>query len=202
MNTTIIYYTSNRENEAFEQKIRDRLPLDFPIISVSQKPIKLGKNICVGDIGACYENVYKQMLIGCEAAKTPFVNFCEADTLYPPDYFAYQPKELNKRYWFEPVYILYPLSPSLQNSFYFKGRSDCAHMAGREYVISLLKEAGPTGMKYKGKHRPTKVELENPIINIKTGDGMRPKTQTANFPVLSLPYWGKAKDIREELFEP
>jgi len=202
MDNTIIYYTSNREDEAFEKKIQARLLKskgNIPIISVSQKPIDFGWNICVGDIGVSDENVYKQMLIGCMEATTPFVTFAEADTLYPPEYFQYKPKDINKRYWFENVWVMYPYSEDLQNSFYFKGRSDCGHMAGREYVIKLLKEAGSSGMKYKGKYRPIKAEIDIPIINIKTGNGMRPKTQTAKVPVLSLPYWGKAIDLRKEL---
>jgi len=200
--TTVIYYTSNREDETFVSKIVKKLCEncgEIPIISVSQKPINLGRNICVGDIGVSDGNAFKQILIGCERATTPFVTFAEADTLYPPEYFQYQPKEL-KRYWFEDVYIWYPHSRELQDSFFLKGRSDCGHMAGRELVIKLLKEGKDRGMKYKGKYRPEKVQLENPIINIKTGDGMRPKTQTALNPVSSLPYWGKARDLRKELF--
>ena len=215
METTVIYYTSNREDEEFEKKIRNRLweaKGNLPLISVSQKPIDFGLNVCVGDRGVSEQNILKQMLMGCELAKTPFVIFAEADTLYPKEYFNYLPNEKSgwqaykkreKRYWFEPVYILYPYSSSLHNSFYLKGRSDCAHMAGREYVISLLKEAISKGrmMKYRGKDRPIKVILNNPIINIKTGHGMRPKTQTFPIPVLSLPYWGNARDLREELLK-
>ena len=65
---TIIYYTSNKEDEAFEGKTRKKLLEvcgDIPIISVSQKPIDFGKNICVGDVGACDANLYRQIQIGC-----------------------------------------------------------------------------------------------------------------------------------------
>jgi len=195
MLTTIVYYTSNRENESFERKIIERLPQDMPIISVSQKPMNLGKNICVGDIGVSPENGFKQMLIGCEAATTPFVTFAEADTIYPPDYFNYQPDDINKRYWFESVYVLYR-----QGGFYLKGRSDCAHMSGREYAIKLLKEGNGKGMEYRGDYRPIKVQLEYPIVNIKTGNGMRPKTQTSKESIDCLPYWGRAELLREDLF--
>ena len=203
MDSTVIYYTSNKENILFEKKIMERLKKAkgyLPLISVSQKPINFGNcNICVGDIGVSDGNAFKQMLIGCERAKTDFVIFAEADTLYPPEYFQYEPKEL-KRYWFEDVYVWYPHSPMLQDNFFLKGRSDCGHIAGRKLAIKLLKEGKGRGMKYKGKNRPEKVQLENPIINIKTGDGMRPKTQTALNPVSSLPYWGKVKDLQKEIF--
>jgi len=201
--TSVIYYTSNKENKKFEQKIMERLiQVNLPIITVSQKPVNIGKNIVVGDIGASDGNAFKQMLIGCEAAETPFVIFAEADTLYPPEYFTYRPPVSDypacpavlKRYWFEPVYVMY----HNKEGFFLKGRSDCGHMAGRKLAIKLLKEGGSKGMRYKGEDRPTKVILKNPIINIKTGDGMRPKTQTGLIPVTSLPYWGKASKLRKE----
>ncbi len=201
METTIIYYTSNRENEDFAQKIRHMLMAsigELPLISVSQKPIKnFGQNICIGDIGISEENILIQMLVGCRSARTPFVTFAEADTLYPFEYFTFTPDDLNKRYWFEPVYILY----HNKDNFYCKGRSDSAHMAGRKYVMKLLYEAigEKRTMKWQGKDRPTRVELSAPIISVKTGNGMRPKTQTSLTPVAELPYWGKAKDLRKDL---
>ncbi|KKT37762.1 MAG: hypothetical protein UW26_C0025G0001, partial [Candidatus Collierbacteria bacterium GW2011_GWF1_44_12] len=54
---TVLYYTSNREDEKFETRIRKNLLKncgDLPIVSVSQKPIDLGRNICVG----VHENSY------------------------------------------------------------------------------------------------------------------------------------------------
>jgi hypothetical protein len=201
--TTIVFYTSNQEKENFQTYILTSLIIDsesmnIPLITVSQKPLKNCKNICVGDIGVSTQSILKQMLIGCEQSKTPFVTFAEADTLYPPDYFCYPAEDINKRYWFEPVYVLY----HNKDAFYLKGRSDCGHMAGRLYVISLLKEALKKGkmMEYRGEYRPTKVEIEIPIINIKTGNGMNQKTQTSSVPVLSLPEWGKASVLRKELF--
>ena len=80
---TIIYYTSNREKESFENVIIDELKKvakevgDIPIVSVSQKPIDLGKNICIGDVGANDINLMKQILLGCEAATTPYVFMAE-----------------------------------------------------------------------------------------------------------------------------
>jgi hypothetical protein len=199
--TTVIYYTSNKEDPEFELKIREQLLHNIGktlLISVSQRPIDFGKNICVGYIGACEQNVWKQMLAGCKLATTPFVTFAEADTLYPPEYFQYKPTDLNKRYWFEDVYILF----KKRHGFYNKGRSDSAHMAGREYVIKLLEEAISKGkaMEYRGINRPTKVELKIPVISIKTGNGMRPTTQTSLTPVDSLPYWGSAEQLKRIYF--
>jgi len=200
--TTVIYYTSNHENELFESKVRGRLREavgEIPVISVSQKPIAFGHNICVGDIGLKELNIPKQMLAGCEQAKTPYVTFAEADTLYPPEYFRYIPTNINKRYWFEPVYILYPYSEDMQNSFYSKGRSDCAHMAGREFIVNLLRKAVSEGtmLPFRGDNRPEKVLLETPIVSLKTGNSLHPKTQTNLIPIPSSPYWGEAKELKD-----
>ena len=49
---TIIYCSSNKELPEFEAKIVANLLKncgDLPIISVTQKPMDLGRNICVGD---------------------------------------------------------------------------------------------------------------------------------------------------------
>jgi hypothetical protein len=56
-NKTIIFYTGNTEKESFEKKVRDnilKVSNGIPIISVSQKPIYFGTNICVGIIGKNY----------------------------------------------------------------------------------------------------------------------------------------------------
>ena len=58
---TIIFYTSNDEDESFEKKIRDNILKQsngIKIISVSRKPIDFGHNICIGEQPVCYTNCY------------------------------------------------------------------------------------------------------------------------------------------------
>ena len=89
-NLTILYYTPNYKNETFAERIRQYLLKTIentPLISISQKPLKFGQNICVGDIGRSPRNVYRQILIGCKAAKTDYVGMAEDDTLYPAVHF-------------------------------------------------------------------------------------------------------------------
>ena len=93
---TIIYYTANLVPDSFFKKTSEALLKaagEVPIISVSHKPIELGKNICVGEIGQSVLNIYKQVLIGCKEATTKYVAMAEDDTLYPPDHFEYRPPE-------------------------------------------------------------------------------------------------------------
>ena len=94
MDLTVIYYTANLISDYFADNVRKKLLEvlgDTPLISVSQKPIDFGENICVGEIGASNYNVYFQILKGAKAAKTRYVMMAEDDTLYPPEHFLQRP---------------------------------------------------------------------------------------------------------------
>ena len=94
---TVVFYTSNYESEEFMQAIIDNLLKsigDAPLISVSQKPMNLGRNICVGDIGRSHLNIYRQILVGAKAAATPYVALAEDDILYPPSHFDIRPSSM------------------------------------------------------------------------------------------------------------
>jgi len=206
---TVIYYTSNREEESFEAKIKDKLLRTIggiPLISVSQKPINFGLNICVGDVGISDHNIYRQLQIGCLKATTKFVCTAEADCLYPPTgYFDYNPPDENAAYHFTNVWILYKGS----NIFKKKAFSLCALYSNREYLLSRLervlgklpqwsiKKPHPLFHKYQG-WTPFKNNL--PVINIKTRNGMRWFTGTEGIKTKELPHWGLATKLEEELW--
>jgi len=94
---TILYYTANKISDVFYENTRKQLLVaaeDRPIVSVSQKPIDLGHNVCVGDIGADVYNLYWQVLQGAKEVKTKYVATAEDDALYAPGYYdAYRPHE-------------------------------------------------------------------------------------------------------------
>ncbi len=75
----------------------------LPLISVSQKPMDFGLNIDVGDEVRSHVNIYRQALIGADAAKTKYIAIVEDDCLYAPAHFAYRPKKAlfayNLGYW-------------------------------------------------------------------------------------------------------
>jgi len=218
---TIIYYTSNREDEKFEKKVRGRLleairgvipPI--PIVSVSQKPIDFGHNICVGEKYPCDINIWRQKLIACKAATTPFVICAESDCLYPPEYFRYVPSDVNHNYRYLNVWIL----EKNKNMFYRKESSEGAEIVGRERYIKLIEKAlegkpewatkadtlNPAIRKvrvlWKRSWMPWKEE--NPVISIKTGDGVR--SHAAPFrghtSKKELPYWGSIEKVKKEMF--
>lgn len=92
-NLTVIYYTSNYledHNPYFLENTKRQLLEalgDLPLISVSQRPMAFGQNICLGDIGRSHLNIYKQILTGSKAAKTKYVAMAEDDVLYSYEHF-------------------------------------------------------------------------------------------------------------------
>lgn len=210
---SVLYYTSNKEDENFERKIQENLLEvcgDIPIISVSQKPIKLGKNICVGDVGASGFNCFRQIFIACKEAKTKFVVSAEADTIYPPDYFQFIPPKENVCYRDSNLYVM----PDRRNYFFQKKEGAThAQIVGREFYLKtlekLFKNAPQWNMEEKNfpKERWKKEDVfdeieywrtENPVIQIKTHRGMRYFTRSDRTPIYTLPYWGSGEFIGDK----
>ena len=92
MAKTIIYYTDGSVKKSIRDLVRERIAKSgLPIISVSQKPIDFGTNICVGDIGRSFKSIQIQVLTGTMAAKTKYIALAEHDILYPDGYFDWIP---------------------------------------------------------------------------------------------------------------
>lgn len=214
MDTTIIYYTSNRETPEFEKRIIDsllRVCGDLPIISVSHKPLDLGKNICVGDVGASGFNMFRQVLIGCKEAKTRFVISAEADCLYPPDYFGFVPERDDICYRNSNTYLL-----GLRRDYFYKKfeGGTWSQIIGREFYINRLEylfedapEWSPDEKNFPKERKKgndifsdnqiERFETINPCISIKSGKGMRHYSHSERVPIYELPYWGDSKEFRK-----
>lgn len=212
--TTIIYYTSNRETPEFEKRITDsilRICGDLSIISVSQKPMDLGKNICVGDVGASGFNMFRQVLIGCKEAKTKFVISAEADCLYPPDYFKFVPEREDVCYRNANTYLL-----GLRRDYFYKKfeGGTWSQVIGRDFYVQRLEylfEGAPEWSveeknfpkeRKKGEDIFTAAQIERfeteyPCISIKSGRGMRHYSNSDRTPIHDLPYWGSGKEFRK-----
>lgn len=211
---TIIYCSSNKERPEFEAKIVANLLKvsgGLPIISVTQKPMDLGANLCVGeDIGVSGFNFFRQTLLACLAARTKFVVSAEADCLYPPDYFQFVPERDDICYRNSNLYVM----PQRRNFFFHKKEGAThAQVIGREFYIETLTklfEGAPiwstTEFNFpKERHKKVDVvdEIEyyqtvNPVVQIKTGDSMRYYTHSERVPIYTLPYWGDGKLIGKE----
>lgn len=203
---TILYYSSNREDPAFEAKIIENLKAqagDLPIISVTQKPLDLGTNICIGDKGLSYVNLFRQILIGAKAATTEYVQYAESDFLYPKEYFDFQPTE--DVYLYDNVWIV-----DERDAFHRKIYSEGAQIVKRTLLIEKL-EAFLDG---KPEWFDGKLKLEGeepfrhwkggtprfsgpPCLSFKTGRGVSKHTNTMDEKADTLPVWGTLTDIKE-----
>jgi hypothetical protein len=212
-NVTIIYYTSNREDPEFERKVQETLLKNcggLPIISVSQKPINLGKNICVGDVGISGFNMFRQVEIALEEATTDFVISAEADCLYPPDYFQFIPPKLDLCYRDNNLYVM----PDKRDFFFHKKEGAThAQIVGRKFYLKVLKKLFKGAPKWSTeeknfpKERWGKEDVfdtiaywksPNPVFQIKTHKGMRYYTHSDRTPITELPYWGEGKKVRRQ----
>lgn len=139
---TIIYYTADVIPEPFGGKVRDQLLRSadgIPIISVSQKPLNLGRNICVGDIGRSALNIYRQALIGAKEAKTKYVAMAEDDALYSPSHFRFIPPKDDTFYYDRNIWGIYTwIKPPI---FSYKGRRNLwALVCERNLFIRAMEE--------------------------------------------------------------
>jgi hypothetical protein len=212
---TVLYYTSNTELEPFASNIRKRLVSsigDLPLISVSQKPLPdFGTNICVGEVGVNEYNEWRQVLLGCEKATTPFIIVAEADALYPPEYFDFIPPFLDKIYRYDNIWIM-----RIGRPFYLKKDwTEGAQILGREFFIKSIERAlagwpmwNPVyGAQISKRHPAFPMRSWdyfggiNPVVSVKTGHGLRLHTGTqVNTPgETSLPYWGDCAKLQKEL---
>ena len=76
-----------------------------PIVSVSHEPVDIGQNICIGKHKPSWLMLYRQLLIGTEAAETKYVAMAEHDCLYNREHYDWQPLDdetffYNENTWF------------------------------------------------------------------------------------------------------
>jgi len=202
---TVVYYTANREDPTFEARVRERLVLasdGLPIISVSQQPLDFGRNLCVGEQEPCMWNARRQMLMGATAAETEWVVFCEADTLYPPAYFAMPPAPVG---WFTrycPGAIVW----TVVDQAWPKNVFETGIQIRRSQVIDLLTAnlQGATRWGVKADwpgacfDAPLAEVYEGdwPIVSCKTGHGMHGRTHTGRQRLTTLTGWGDVRALK------
>jgi len=207
MNATIIYPSSNSEDQKFEKKIQANILKNcggLPIISITQKPMDFGENICVGEVGASGFNFLRQLLIGCEKATTKYIISAEADCLYPPDYFEYRPERDDICYRNDNTYLI-----GNNRDYYWRKKEGgtWSQVINREFYIKRLKfilkgepkwdETRKNFPKEKGLKFFDEVEkftTENPCISFKC-NGMRHYSHSERIPIYSLPYWNGSIEL-------
>lgn len=210
-NATILYYTSNKEDPAFEARVRENILKNsggLPIVSVSHEPIEFGHNICVGNVGVSGFNMFRQVQIGLEIIKTTFVISAEADCLYPPDYFTFRPPTIDTCYRTSNLYVM----PDKRSYFFYKQEGAThAQIVGTKFYAETLKNLFTNAPEWSveeknfPKERTRKADVfdeithwesQNPVFQIKTHRGMRYYTHSDRTPIMSLPYWGSGTIVR------
>jgi len=201
ISNTVIYYTSNQEKPEFEKKIQESLLENckgLPIISVSQKPIELGKNICMGNLPVSYKSSFKQLLTGLKEAKTEFCIAAESDTLYPPEYFTFTPPT-NHVYRYTNLYVYFQGYGRFWRKRYVEAAQMCHRKTWIKAIEKVLKASTvnppfifDTKDKYNWKGK-------NPVLTFKTRRGIGFKTGFLPGSVRKLPYWGSSDNIKKYL---
>jgi len=203
---TVIYFTSNREEPGFEGRIMRKLEQtagDIPIVSVSQKPIELGTNICVGESEPSTRNALNQLLIGAKEAKTRFVCLAESDFIYPKEYFDFTPASENIGYLAAPVYVLFAQRGKARLFARKVGGCDSAMVVGRECLIDSLVKALSgevvTFLDLLKNMEHSRFLMTVPAVTFKTSQNMHRKTPFSRSSVCrELPGIGNSADLIKE----
>lgn len=213
---TVLYYTANTEDSNFESHIRANILKNMgnlPLISVSQKPIPdFGQNICVGVHDNCYGNEFRQIQIGLQAVKTKYVITAEADVLYPPEYFQFQPTD-EDYYRYGNVWVSYVRDKEAHRAF-FKLYSDGAQIIKKDFWLSSINNMIGENETWFSKNdkQPMSSRFvtipqntwtsENPVLSFKTPQGVARFTSIRKNipPVNSLPYFGDINNIIKVLY--
>ena len=192
---TLLYYTANRISESFSEKVRSHLletAYGKPIISISQKPIDFGKNICVA-IEPSRRSIHVQILVGAMVCNTKYVALCEDDCLYVAEHFEYEPKNgfaYNMNQWH-----------LRGNVYFYRGhRAAWTCIAPKKFLIEntqkrLLEYPGREDIRMKLPTEVFKTEISIITIRHKNSlDGV-PSIPDKYKRVSELPYWGKASEL-------
>jgi len=166
----IVYYTDNKIEMSLAAAVRNHLKKmagPIPIISVSQKPLDFGKNICVGFKEKSYKSMYEQMLVGVKAApENSIVYLCEHDIFYHPSHFEKVPEEKdcvyinqNKFYW-KNGYNSFFKSP--------KQKAWSQTIGNREYLLNKLEQKTEDGLRV----RWFKWDSNRPNVDVRHDDNL------------------------------
>jgi len=218
---TAIYYTSNVEVPVFEKRIGEALVEsagDTPIISVSHKPMNLGNNVCVGDVGVSSQNGYMQMLIGLEMATTKWACLAVADSAYPPEYFQFRPPREDTFYIAKPLWVFFAQRGKARKFVNKPRGSELAMVCSRRLLIERIRTIlkpiggswGPHGsgdkswpyLIYDEAVRKDRFQLDSPCITVKTDNQMHRRTPHRKSSATNeIPYWGTVEQFVERFFK-
>lgn len=124
-NITLLYLTDNSLEPSLAlrcQELLIKVANGKRIVSVSQKPLDFGYNVCVGDIGRNGLSIDIQMLAGLEQIKTDFVAIAEHDCMYSQEHFEFIPNDYDNFYYNNNCWLVQysnPKFPELNGQYSF-----------------------------------------------------------------------------------
>ena len=219
---TIIYMTANRMPQRWVDFHLGHLLAavgDFPLITVSSKPMDLGETNIVQDVPYGRWGTFLMWNKAAKAARTEYIAIAEDDSLYPPIHFRhFRPKAdevaYNMARWTVMSWHKEPRFSLLRRLGGF------TMICSRELMIAALDEREakyPRGHPRPGEigredsdvrmhvTRRKHVEWWSPIavVNLAHPTGVSPtylnnpklKRQEGELKATEIPYWGKAADI-------
>ena len=224
---TILYITASEMPDCwmrFQLDCFKTAARRYPVISVSRKPLDLGRNL-LDDGTKSYWNIYMQMLRAAKLAQTEYVAMAEDDVLYTREHFSkYRPPSDAVSYD-RSRWSLFSWEPN--PIFCLRHRiSNCSLIAPRELLIAALEEraakwpngapnsiAGEIGRERVSRHLGVpNVKCEEwwcrePIVHLNhltgtdTGDcghdeqGRHHTKPHGQIKAIEIPIWGRAEDI-------
>ena len=229
---TVIYYTANCPKRSFAERIRERLLLsigELPLVSVSHKPLKFGKNICIGKREKSSLTVYRQILIGAKAAKTKYVALAEDDTLYPPTHFELRPSSddvfaynLNKWTifsWLKPSFFMMNrrstnssmIAPRKLLIEAIKERLDRIDNNSKRFRLNNLRWMGEPGrQKYERNlgvtiRKAMAVYTVSPVVTFYHPKGLSyralgKRKRRGKVRAMEIPFWGRAEEVIKKYY--
>lgn len=99
----LVYYTDNHGDEFLLETCRKQILrcmeyFQYPIVSVSQKPLDFGTNF-VMDLERSVLSIFKQILKGLEESNADIIFLLEHDMIYHPSHFDFTPPDDNTFYY-------------------------------------------------------------------------------------------------------
>lgn len=218
---TVIYITANEVPagwEAYHRKVLLEAIVDYPLITVSRKPMNLGTNLLDEDKKS-YTNIYRQLLRACKIATTDYVAVAEDDVLYHKHHFDFFRPKADEVAYNMNKWSLYTWEPTLYSNKMRK--TNAALIAPRLYLIDALEERfshakngellspGEIGRENVDRWNHCKprnaVEVYSTVAIIQVshpaGTEERQKIMRKSFGKIratSIPYWGEAKEIAKK----
>ena len=220
---TAIFLTNNEVPEEwmrFHNKVLLESLGGAPLITMSRKPMNLGKNI-LQDKPKSMSNIYYQLLRGAKEAKTDYIAVVEDDTLYPPEHFLQRPKKdkigYNMNHWSLFTWITSHHTHPIYS--WRNRRGNYSMLSYRELVIEALEErfkkfpdgtpdriTGEIGRPMVEHNMGITVrdvqefETTQSIINFNHSNAsddlqQRQRKSLGEIRAYDIPYWGKAEDL-------